>query len=94
MILASVNTLCCVYRKLDSAIVRMKAPENRSGCSCSNAQNSSVDRAILVQSPMVPHPIMVCGVLVKDPAQMAFPEYDQVVDALPSPLSLIFGKNF
>jgi hypothetical protein len=47
----------------------MKAAENGSRCDSADALNSSVDRAILFQSPMGPYPIVVGGVLAKDPAQ-------------------------
>jgi hypothetical protein len=61
----------------------MKAAENGSGCDCADALNSPMDGSILVQSPMGPYAVIVCGVLVKDPAQVSFSEHDQVVDAFP-----------
>jgi hypothetical protein len=72
-----------VCRKLNSAIVVMKAAKNRLGCDCSNALNSPMNRTILVQTPVGPHAIIVCGVLAKDPAQMSLSEHDQVVEAFP-----------
>jgi len=73
----------CVCRKLNSAILVMKAAENWLGCDCSNALNSPMDGTILVQTPMGPHAIIVCGVLAKDPAQVSFSEHHQVVEAFP-----------
>jgi len=73
----------CVCRKLDPAILVMKAAKNGSGCDCADALNSPMDGTILVQTPMGPHAIIVCGVLVKDPAQVSFSEHHQVVEAFP-----------
>ena len=61
----------------------MKAAENRSGCDCADALNNPMDGCILVQSPMGPRAIIVCGVLAKDPAQVTFSEHDQMVEAFP-----------
>jgi hypothetical protein len=38
----------CVCRKLDPAILVMKATKNGAGCDCADALNSPMDRAILV----------------------------------------------
>jgi hypothetical protein len=62
----------------------MKAAENGSGFDGSNNQNSPVDRAVLVQSPMGPHDIVVTRILAKHPAQVSLSEHDQVVDAFPA----------
>ena len=62
----------------------MKAAENGTGCDCAGALNGPMDGSILVQSPMGPYPIVVGGVLAKNPAQVSFSEHDQVVDAFPS----------
>ena len=42
------NVLSCVCRKLDSAILVMKAAENRSGCDCADALNKPMNRSIQV----------------------------------------------
>jgi hypothetical protein len=73
----------CVCRKLDSAIVVMKAAENRSGCDCADAANNSMNGNIQVLSPMDPRAIIVCGVLVKDRGQVSFSGHNQMVDAFP-----------
>ena len=74
----------CVCRKLDSAILVMKLSEDRVGCDGADALDRPMDRTVMAQSAMGPHAIIVCGELVKNPPQMAFPEHDQVVDTLPS----------
>jgi hypothetical protein len=74
----------CVCRKLDSAISVMKAAENRAGCDGADALDHPIDGTVMAQCPMGPHAVIVCGVLVKDSAQVRFSERDQVVDAFPS----------
>jgi hypothetical protein len=61
----------------------MKPSENGAGCNGAEALDRPMDGSIKAQCAMGPHAIIVCRVPVKDPAQMAFPEHDQVVDALP-----------
>jgi len=72
-----------VYRKLDSAILVMKAAENKSGRDCSKALYSPMDKTVLVQGPMGPHAIVIGGILAKDPAQVSLSDHDQVVEAFP-----------
>ena len=43
-----------------------------------------MDWGVLAQRAMCPRIIVVDGIATKRPAQMAFPEHDQVVDAFPS----------
>jgi hypothetical protein len=69
---------------LDSAIQVMKPSENRSGCDGTDALDRPMEGSIMAQCAMGPRTIVVDGIRVEDPAQMAFPEHDQVVDALPS----------
>jgi hypothetical protein len=73
----------CVYRKLDSANLVIKAAENGTGFDCSNALNSPMDRTILVQGLMGPHAVVIGGILAKNPVQVSLSEYDEVVEAFP-----------
>jgi hypothetical protein len=74
----------CVCRKLDSAILVMKPAENGSGCNGADALDRPMDGSIKAQCAMGPRIIVVDGIRAENPAQMAFPEHDQVVDAFPS----------
>jgi hypothetical protein len=62
----------------------MKAAENRAGCDGTDALDHPMDGTVMAQCPMGPHAVVVCDVLVKDPAQASFSEHNQVVDAFPS----------
>ena len=72
----------CVYRKLDSAILVMKAAENGVRRDRAEALNRAVDRRVLVQGTMSPRLIIVGGIRAKYSAQVRFTEYDHVVQAL------------
>jgi hypothetical protein len=61
----------------------MKTTENRLGCDCSNALNSPTEGSSLVQTPVGPRAIIVCGVPAKDPIQVSLAEHDQAVEAFP-----------
>jgi hypothetical protein len=73
-----------VCRKLDSAILVMKAAENRSRCDGAEPLNRPMNGSVLAQSSMSPRFIIVGGKLAKDPAQVRFTEHDDVVQALPA----------
>jgi hypothetical protein len=73
----------CVCRKLDSAILVMKAAENRSGHNRAGALNRPMNGSIQVQSPMGPRAVVVGSILSKNPAQVRFTERDQMVDTFP-----------
>ena len=55
---------------LDSAILVMKAAENRSRCDGAEPLNCPMNGSVLAQSSMSPRFIIVGGKLAKDPAQM------------------------
>jgi hypothetical protein len=55
---------------LDSAILVMKAAENRSRCDGAEPLNRPMNGSVLAQSSMSPRFIIVGGKLAKDPAQM------------------------
>ena len=69
---------------LDSAILVMKAAENRSRCDGAEPLNRPMNGSILAQSPMSPRFIVIGGKLPKDPAQMGLAEHNQVVETFPS----------
>jgi hypothetical protein len=76
--------ITCVYRKLDSAILVVKATED---CVCrdgSEALNRAMERRVFVQGTMSPRLIIVGSIRAKDTAQVRFPEYDHVVLTVPA----------
>src|SRR5260221_5411184 len=69
---------------LDSAILVMKAAENRSRCDGAEPLNRPMKGSVLAQSPMSSRFIVVGGKLAKDLAQMGLTEHNQVVETFPS----------
>jgi hypothetical protein len=69
---------------LDSAILVMKAAENRSRCDGAEPLNCPMNGSVLAQSSMSPRFIIVGGKLAKDPAQMGLTEHNQMVETFPS----------
>src|SRR5674476_733452 len=69
----------CVYRKLDSAIMVVKAAEDRLRCDGADALNRAMKRGVLVQRSMSPQLIIIGGICAEDPAQVRFTEHDHVV---------------
>src|ERR1019366_7439241 len=76
------DLVTCVYRKLDSAILVVKATENWVGRDGTEALNRAMERRVLVQGTMDPRRIIVGGICAKNPAQVRFTEYDHMVRAL------------
>ena len=74
----------CVYRKLDSAIMVVKAAEDRLRRDGADALNRAMKRGVLVQRSMSPQLIIIGGICAEDSAQMRFTEHDHVVQALPA----------
>jgi hypothetical protein len=74
----------CVYRKLDSAIMVVKAAEDRLRCDGADALNRAMKRGVLVQRSMSPRLIIIGGICAEDSAQVRFTEHDHVVQALPA----------
>ena len=70
----------CVYRKLDSAILVVKAAEDRLWRDCAGALNGVMNWSVLVQRTMNPRPIVVGGTCAQDPAQVRFAKHDDVVE--------------
>src|ERR1035437_3885125 len=73
-----------VCRKLDSAIMVVKAAEDRLRCDCADALNRAMKRGVLVQRAMSPQLIIVGSIRAEDSAQVLFPEHDHLVQALPA----------
>jgi hypothetical protein len=69
---------------LDSAILVMKAAENRSRCDGAEPLNRPMNGSVLAQSSMSPRFIVIGNKLAKDPAQMGLTEHNQVVETFPS----------
>src|SRR6266478_5201332 len=79
------SILCCACRKSDSAILVMKAAEDRLGCDDAEALNRPVEWGILVQRAMNARFIIIRGIPTQDdPAQVRLPKYDHVVETFPS----------
>ena len=74
----------CVYRKLGSAIMVVKAAEDRLRCDGADALNRAMKRGVLVQRSMSPQLIIIGGICAEDSAQVCFTEHDHVVQALPA----------
>src|SRR5258707_765460 len=53
----------CVYRKLDSAIVVMKAAEDGHRHNVAHVLDGAMDRSVLVERPMSPQTVIVGGIL-------------------------------
>ena len=73
-----------MYQKLDSAILVMKSAEDRLRCDGAEALNGAMERGVLVQRSVGPRLIIVGSIGAYDPAQVRFPEHDDVVQALPA----------
>src|SRR5674476_298326 len=73
----------CVYRKLDSAIMVVKAAEDRLRCDGADALNRAMERGVLVQRSMSSS-LIIIGICAEDSAQVRFTKHDHVVQALPA----------
>ena len=69
---------------LDSAILVMKAAENRSRCDGAEPLNCPMNGSVLAQSSMSPRFIVIGDKLAKDSAQMGLTEHNQMVETFPS----------
>jgi hypothetical protein len=58
----------CVYRKLDSAIVVMKAAEDGCRYDSTDVLDGAMDRSVLVERPMSPQLIIIGSILRQNPA--------------------------
>ncbi len=74
----------CLYRELDSAVLVVKATEDRLPFDGAGALNRAMEWGILVQGTMSPRLIIVGGICAQDPAQVRFTEHDHVVQAFPA----------
>jgi hypothetical protein len=66
---------------LDSPILMMEPPENRSRCDASAVFSGSSERRIHAQRSMRPQLVVVGGKLGKGPPQVGLPKHDHVVEA-------------
>ena len=73
-----------MYRKLDSAILVVKAAEDRLRRDGADALNRAMKRGVLVQRSMSSRLIIIGGICAEDSAQVRFAEYDHAVQALPA----------
>ena len=74
----------CLYRELDSAILVVKATEDRLPFDGAAVLNRAMEWGILVQGTMSPRFIIIGGICAQDPAQVRFTECDHVVQAFPA----------
>ena len=75
-----INVDACVYRKLDSAIMVVKAAEDGRRYDAAPALNGAMDRRILVEGPMSPQLVIIGSILPQNPAQMGLAQDDNMVD--------------
>src|SRR6266704_5686103 len=88
-----INVDACVYRKLDSAIMVVKAAEDGRRYDVAPALDGSMDRRILVEGPMSPQLVIVGSILPQNPAQMGLAQDDNMVYTLaPDRSDQPFGK--
>jgi hypothetical protein len=73
----------CACRKLDPAVLMMKAAEDRLSSELAEPSNRPMARRILVQGQMRSKLVVVAGVRRKDLAQMGLAEDDDVIEAFP-----------
>src|SRR5204862_4147887 len=76
--------ICCACRKLDSAMLVMKAAEDRLRCDDAEALNRPMEWGILVQRAVNARFIIIRGIPTQDPAQVRLPKYDHVVETFPA----------
>jgi hypothetical protein len=81
-LLTAVIGFACVSRKLDSAIVVMKAAEDGHRYNIAHVLDGAMDRSVLVERPMSPQLVIVGGILRQNPTQVRFAQDNHVVDAL------------
>ena len=74
----------CACRKSDSAILVVKAAEDRLRCDDAEVLNRPMKWGILVQQAMNARFIIIRGIPTQDPAQVRLPKYDHVVETFPS----------
>jgi hypothetical protein len=74
-----------MYRKLDSAIMVVKAAEDRLRYDGADALNRTMKRGVLVQTSMSPQLIIIIdGICAEHSTQVRFTEHDHVAQALPA----------
>src|SRR6266851_3282870 len=73
----------CAYRKLNPAIMMMKAAEDRLSSELAEPLDGPMARRILFQGQMRSEFVVIAGVSRKDPAQVGL-EDDDVIEALPA----------
>ena len=82
-----------MYRKLDSAILMMKAAQDRRRCDNAEALNRTMERGIFVQRAMDSRFIVIARIGLQRAAQLSLAQRDDVVDALSTDRSdQPFGK--
>src|SRR5205809_5452693 len=69
-------------RKSDSAIMVMKAAEDRRRYDAAHVLDRAIDRSVLVERRMSPQLIIISGILRQYPAQVRFAQNNHMVDAL------------
>ena len=72
----------CLYRKLDSAIMVMKATKDRRRCDSAEALDRAMERGIFVQRAMNSSFVVIAGVGSHCPAQVCLAQHNDVINAL------------
>jgi glucokinase len=72
----------CAYRKLDSAVLMVKATEKRSRCDGADLLDDALERSVLGQRSVGSLLVVVARIRGQDPAQMRFAQDHDMVQAL------------
>ena len=58
----------CLYRKLNSTIMVVKATDDRLRCDAAYVLDGAMDRSVFAKRPMSPQLVIISGILRQDPA--------------------------
>ena len=72
----------CLYRKLNSTIMVVKAPDDRLRCDAAYVLDGTMDWRVFAKRPMSSQLVVVGSILRQDPAQVRFAQDNHMVNAL------------
>ena len=61
-------TTCCLYRKLNSTIMVVKATDDRLGCDAAYVLAGTMDWSVFAKRPMSPQLVIISGISCQDSA--------------------------
>jgi len=71
-----------LYRKLNSTIMVVKAPDDRLRCDAAYVLDGTMDWSVFAKRPMSSQLVVVGSILRQDPAQVRFAQDNHMVNAL------------